>query len=136
MGRADVRMLIVRRGISRTVILVGRWAVKVPSLRGGSTGPTLRGRLQSFAEGVLANASEHQWHDYEPWRGKVTPVLRSWLGGLVQVYPRCAPLPVNERDEYDGPYPLPELEPDPRDNKADNFGLLGGRVVRLDYDMR
>lgn len=127
--------MLVRHGISRTVVLVGRYAIKVPSLRGGSTGG-VRGRLQSFAWGVLANASERQWHGYAPWAGQVAPVLRSWLGGLVQVYPRCEPLPVNDRDEYDGPHPLPALDPDPGDNKADNFGWLDGRIVRIDYDMR
>jgi hypothetical protein len=58
-------------------------------------------------------------------------VLRSWLGGIVQVYPRCEPLAENVDDAA-----LPVLDPEPGDRKADNFGLLDGRVVRLDYAMR
>lgn len=115
----------VRTGITRTVILTRRYAIKVPSFRGGSVGGP-RGRVEGFARGVLANLSEAQWASYEPWQGRVAPVLWSWLG-LVQVYPRCAPLP----DES----VLPRLVPCPGDIKPDNFGVLGGRVVRIDYDM-
>lgn len=128
-------MLLVRHGISRTVILTRRHAIKVPSCRGGSIGGW-RGRLQSIAWGLLANQSEHQWHNFEPWTGKVAPVLRSWLGGFVQVYPRCRPLPVDAAGEYAGTAPFPMLDPDPGDHKLDNFGLLAGRIVRIDYEMR
>lgn len=119
-------MKIVRTGVTRTVILTRRYAVKVPSLRGGSSGA----RLESFCWGVLANRSERQWHDYEGWHGAVAPVVRSWLGGIVQVYPRCDPLLPETRG------PLPSLDPDPGDVKPDNFGIFHGRVVRVDYDMR
>ena len=122
-------MQIIRCGITRTVILVGRYAVKVPSLRGGCTGD-LRGRIAGIAQGILANQAEYQWSGYEPWRGKVAPVLHSWLGGIVQVYPRCQPLADGDRG------PLPQLDPCPGDIKPDNFGRLGGRVVRVDYAFR
>lgn len=122
-------MRIVRTGITRTVILTRRYAVKVPSLRKHCVGG-LRGRLYGFASGILANDSERQWSGYEGWSGQAAPVLRSWLGGLVQVYPRCDPLPA----DFDGH--LPKLDPNPGDMKPDNFGVLDGRIVRLDYDMR
>lgn len=128
-------LLLVRHGISRTVILTRRHAIKVPSWRGGSAGGA-RGRLQSLAWGLLANQSEYQWHNFDGWAGQVTPVLRSWLWGIVQVYPRCDPLPVDDHGMYVGAEPLPQLNPDPGDHKVDNFGLLDGRVVRVDYDMR
>lgn len=127
--------MVIRFGVTRTVILTRRYAVKVPSVRGGTLGGT-RGRLQSLAWGVLANQSEYQWHDYDPWTGKVAPVLHSWLFGLVQIYPRCRPLAVNDKHEYVGDTPLPVLDPDPGDHKADNYGWLNGRIVRTDYDMR
>lgn len=126
--------LHIRRGITRTVLITRRYAIKVPSLRGG-TSPGIRGRLQSLAWGLLANQSEHMWHDYEPWAGKVAPVLHSWLGGMVNVYPRCQPL-----DDGDSPgqyeVALPALDPSPGDIKPDNYGRLGCRIVRIDYDMR
>lgn len=125
----------VRHGITRTVFLTRRYAIKVPSLRGHAEGG-LRGRLAGLAHGILANQSERQWHDFEGWAGRAAPVLRSWLGGLVQVYPRCEPLPHIIDDVYVGDEPLPVLEPDPGDDKVDNYGVLAGRIVRLDYDMR
>lgn len=119
-------MVIVRRGITRTVILTRRYAIKVPTLRGGTTGD-LRGRIAGVAHGILANQSEYHWSGYEAWAGLVAPVLRSWLGGIIQVYPRCEPLGDDDRG------PLPHLDPCPGDVKPDNYGRLDGRVVRVDY---
>lgn len=132
MTRRQVRL--IRRGATRTVLLVGPWAVKVPSLRGVHPGGA-RGRLASFARGLLANQSEAVWHDYAGWQGQVAPVLASWLLGVVQVYPRCEPVPVDDLDRYCGDVPLPVLVPSPGDVKSDNFGLLNGRLVFVDYDM-
>lgn len=130
---------MVQRGITRTVLLVGSWAIKVPSFRGGSVGGA-RGRLQGFAQGYLSNLSERTWCSYEPWEGRVAPVLRSWLFGLVQVYPRCRPMDLDDWSwdagwTYHGKLMLPLLDPSPGDFKPDNFGWLAGRLVRLDYDM-
>lgn len=112
------------------MFLTRRYAIKVPSWRGQAPhGATFRGRLASFARGVLANQSEQVWHDFGPWSGQVAPVLRSWLGGIVQVYPRCAPLPAGYRGQ------LPQLQPCPGDLKAANCGVLDGRIVLVDYDM-
>jgi hypothetical protein len=129
--------------MTRTVILIGRWAVKVPTGRGvGQDSRRVRGRLAGIARGLLANQSEHTWHDFRRWDGGVAPVLRSWLGGFVQVYPRCVPLTEDEPGwtyddgwHYSGAEPLPVLDPSPRDMKPDNYGRLNGRLVRLDYEM-
>jgi hypothetical protein len=126
--------VVIRTGISRTVVLVGRWAVKIPTGRGVGLKPrSFRGRLEGVCRGLLANLSEHEWHTYEPWAGGVAPVLHSWVGGLVQVYPRCEPLDVVDDDA--GRATLPRLDPDPGDVKVDNYGRLNGRVVRVDYEM-
>lgn len=119
-------MRVIRTGISRTVILVGRYAVKVPSLRGHMHGGA-SGRLAGFAWGVIHNQSERVWHNFEGWDGRVAPVLHSWLAGVVQVYPRCEPAPEDAE--------LFELDPNPGDMKRENFGVLDGRLVRLDYSM-
>lgn len=116
-----------------------RYAVKLPSLRRYGSG--LTGLLWSICRGILANQSEAEW-----WRNAspeqrrlLCPVLRSWLGGVINIYPRCEPFVVTEavelsmfRREY---RPLPELEPQPGDVKPDNYGWLRGRLVCLDYDM-
>lgn len=126
--------MIIRRGISRTVLLTRRYAVKVPSFRGHCTG-RFRGRLRGFAVGIIANQDEADWHDFEGWEGQVAPVLHSWIGGLINVYPRCEPLPLDAAGAYFGDEPLPTLDPDPGDHKPDNYGILGGRIVRIDYAM-
>lgn len=77
-SESDVR---VERGVTRTVLLVGRWAINLPrATRSG------HGVLWSLAHGVLANLSERHWSG---WDG-VCPVRWS-LAGLVNVYPRCQP---------------------------------------------
>lgn len=114
----------VRSGVTRTVILIGRYAIKVPTLRGGIH-PGFRGRMEGFAAGYLANLSEARWSGFADWQGRIAPVLHSWLGGLIQIYPRCDPLPLNVE--------LPLLDPDPGDVKPDNYGVLDGVIVRVDY---
>lgn len=110
--------LIVRHGVTRTVFLIGRYAVKVPTLRYG---------LDAWAWGIVSNTSEREWYSFEDWQGKVAPVLRSWLGGLIQVYPRCEPFDPNSME-----YPL-FVNFAPGDKKPDNYGVLNGAVVCLDY---
>lgn len=129
----------IRRGITRTVWVTKRYAIKFPSLR--RYGDGLAGLLWSICRGILANQGEAQW-----WRNAeldqrdmLCPVLHSWLGGIVNVYPRCEPYIVDEetemaihRREYT---PLPNLRPCPGDTKPDNYGWLNGRLVVLDYDL-
>lgn len=137
-------MRVLRTGVTRTVVLIGRWAVKVPAFRPIGTHRGLRARIGCFAQGYLSNLSEATWSGYGPWQGMVAPVLRSCLFGAVQVYPRCDPLDESEWSygrasvgwHYHGRVPLPTLDPDPGDFKPDNFGWLGCRIVRVDYDMR
>lgn len=117
-------MHVIRTGITRTVILIGRYAIKVPSFRGHVHGD-LRGRIAGFCHGIIANQTEYLWHDFDGWGGRVAPVLHSWAWGLIQIYPRCEPAP----DDAD----LFELDPCPGDLKPDNFGVLDGRLVRVDY---
>ena len=129
-------MRIIRRGITRTVWLAGRWAVKVPSLRRYGNG--LPGVLWSFCRGVLANQSEAEWsrNTDDP---SLCPVLRSWLGGIVNVYPPCGPYePTAEQAQAMRERtwsPVTSEWPSPGDDKPDNFGVLDGRIVRLGYDM-
>jgi hypothetical protein len=129
-------MMVIRRGITRTVIVTRRRAYKLPSLR--RYGDGLAGLLWSVCRGILANQSEATW-----WRnscdGSLCPVLHSWLGGVVNVYPRCEPwVPTAAQDRLMRDrlwVPVVSRWPAPGDDKADNFGVLGGRVVRVDYDM-
>lgn len=130
--------MLVRRGITRTVLLTKRYAVKFPSLR--PYGDGFAGLLWSLCRGILANQSEAQWWKHSPPEQKqaMCPVLASWAGGLVNVYPRCEPFVVTEELElamHQRTYFPVHMDPAPGDNKPDNDGVLHGRVVFLDYDM-
>lgn len=115
----------VHRGITRTVLLVGRWAVKVPSLRSYNDG--VAGVLWSISHGVQANLSERTWSGSD---AGYCPVLWS-LAGLVNVYPRCAPVDPAAVIDYDA---VAEWNC-PTDRKPENLGWLDGRLVWVDYDM-
>jgi hypothetical protein len=117
-------MRVVRTGITRTVLLVGRWAVKVPSSR--RYGKGLRGLLYGWSRGVQANISEAEMCVWDEVRRDVAPVLFS-LAGLINVYPRCAPVPAGRVSEA---RPLPFCG----DRKPENLGVLDGQVVWVDYD--
>lgn len=125
-----MRLIERRVGISRAVYLIGRWAIKVPRLV--KTVPD-HGPTWTIPRAVLANQSEAQWSRDAHWSGAdgVAPVLRSWLGGLVNVYPRCEEWPA------DAPEPVYDeigVGWMPRDRKPQNVGLLNGVPVWLDYD--
>lgn len=121
-GRLTTMRPKIHRGITRTVLLVGRWAIKVPSLR--THGHGLAGALWSWCRGVLANQSESEWSGHG-----TCPVLWTWAG-LISVYPRCAPAPELTDAEYDA-----IGLPGPMDRKPQNVGYLHGELVWLDYDM-
>lgn len=115
-------MIVRREGITRTVYVGRRWAVKFPSLRAHGGGPA--GMLWSFCRGVLANQSEATWSGM----GGLCPVRWS-LFGLVNVYPAAAPVsgPIDYAHIAEHPIPV--------DPKPGNVGVLDGQVVWVDYDM-
>lgn len=127
-------MIALRRGVTRTVLLIGRWAVKVPSLR--ACGGGLRGRMWGFSRGVQANLSEQEWcrHLNDAPEPLVCPVRWSLLGGIVNIYPRCDPVPCGPDGEP--LIALPPLDMLPLgDAKPSNFGVLNGQPVWIDYDV-
>lgn len=67
-------MRIVRTGVTRTVVLVGWWAVKVPTIRGLGDPAQSGNRLASFARGILANKTEREWSSIDG----VNPVVWSY----------------------------------------------------------
>lgn len=111
------------RGATRSVLLTERYAFKVPRLAS----------WRLFLCGLLANMQEREFS-----RGgwpELCPVLLSLPGGWLVVMPRAAPLTDAQWDQTeawmhedsDRDYVLPvEL-------KRDSFGLLGSRIVAVDY---
>lgn len=101
---------MIAHGITRTVLLVGPWAVKVPSAR-----------HRMIVRGWLGNRSE--W--IQRWRSDVNPPLVT-LGYLVNVYRRadwtgagCEGLP----DGYDGD-----------EAKPSSWGRFPSGWLLIDYD--
>lgn len=122
--KATVQWMMIRRGLTRTVLLIGRWAVKVPSIRAHGDG--VSGMLWSWTRGVQANLSECQWSS-----SPGTCPVRWSLAGLVNIYPRCDAVTGElTEDEYQGIGFLGPVDP-----KSSNVGLLDGRLVWIDYDM-
>jgi hypothetical protein len=135
-------LISIRRGITRTVILTRRHAVKIPSLR--RYGDGIAGLLWSISRGILANQSETEWWRNAPpeTRTVLCPVRWSLLGGVINVYPRCEPFEATEEQElamFNRTWSPVVMDPSPGDDKAANFGWLvehgQRRVVRIDYDM-
>lgn len=121
----------LHRGICRVVLLIGPWAIKMPTSRpyGRRSAPTER--LWAIARGVIANNSEKQWSG----QAGVCPVVFSLLG-IVQVYPRCEPVSEEEvPDWHDKPW-WDSIAPSLpfADRKAANLGRLNGQLVWVDYD--
>lgn len=110
-------MIEVHRGITRTVFVTRRWAIKVPRLKRGDA-------LWSVTRGIQANLSERNWSLHPG----VCPVRWS-LAGLVNVYPRCEPADPGRDIDY-----VAIGFHSTSDRKPENVGWLGGCLVWIDYD--
>ena len=113
----------IARGITRTVLVGKRYAVKFPSLRAYDNG--VSGVVWSIVRGISANMSEREWSG----QPGLCPVRWS-LFGIINVYPTATPPPSDDID-YESISPwLPAS-----DKKPHNVGVLNGELVWIDYDM-
>lgn len=113
-----------RQGVTREVILVGRWAVKLPKLIYG---------WQKFLCGLLANMQEASFSK-AGWP-ELCPVVFAIPGGWLLVMKRAQPLSAEQWQAFDA-RSFVEGNPDyviPAETKQDSFGTLDGRVVAIDY---
>jgi hypothetical protein len=112
---------IVRLGISRTVLLVGPLAIKVPTVRYG---------WAKFLRGLLANMQEREWARMVD--GRLCPIVFSLPGGWLVVMLRARPLTDYEWRALD-PIVGDAFRELPVERKSDSFGVLYGRYVAVDY---
>lgn len=111
------------RGITREVILIGKYAFKFPSIRS----------WWLFLEGLQCNMCEVQRTKCSP---HFCPIVFSIIGGFLVVMKRCQPVPDNwdeyadfRKDEtYEYYYVHNYVE-----NKPCSFGILDGKLVAVDY---
>jgi hypothetical protein len=112
-----------RGGVSREVICIGRWALKIPKLTRG---------WRQFLIGLLANMQERDLSKLG-WP-QLCPVAFALPGGWLVVMHRATPLTDEQAESLD---PLSILSRDdyaiPAEPKASSFGVLGGRIVVVDY---
>src|ERR1051326_2954660 len=119
-------------GVTRTVVLTRRFAIKVPTLVYG---------WRMFLYGLLANMQECAWSGADE---RLCPVRFALPGGLLIIMPRCEALTDEEfianvipkwgqvADEETG-MPLPYSVNLPVEVKSCSFGRLKGKIVAVDY---
>lgn len=115
-------MTEIKKGATRVVFLIGRWAIKIPRLCS----------WRNFLQGLLANQQEAVFGRLG-WDG-ICPVLLYLPGGFLVVMPRAEPVPddfflhfqfddfVNRED-----YTIPV------EYKLSSFGFIGEKIVAVDY---
>lgn len=116
-------MEIVRAGVTRHVILAGRFAFKFPAIW----------RWQTFLWGLLANMQERLFSKTE-WP-ELAPVVFSDPLGLLLVMRRARVMTDEEFEKFD--YYVFTHRGDgsvvPVEAKSDSFGWIADQVVAIDY---
>jgi len=116
-------MQFMKCGITRRVVLVGRYAIKVPRVRYG---------WKLFLCGLLANMQEAQFSK-SGWP-ELCPVVLAIPGGWLSVMLRAEPLTIEEWGAFDaGAFCNNGDRIIPAELKNDSFGKLDGRTVAVDY---
>jgi hypothetical protein len=118
-------------GATRTVLLVGKYAIKFPSLYS----------WQMFLLGLLGNIQERRWWKtgWAEARLKLCPVLIADRWGFILIMPRCELLagsPDEAAMSEQEHRAFTTLEAGgclPVENKRSSFGYLNGRLVAVDF---
>lgn len=115
-----------RQGITREVVLIGRYAVKLPRVSYG---------WRMFLCGLLANMQEADFSTTK-WP-ELCPVLFAIPGGWLVVMRRARPLTDGQWEEFRREDMYNMLDNGhrsiPAEHKRDSFGYLDGRIVAVDY---
>lgn len=114
-------MTLNRMGTTRDVVLIGRWALKFPTVR----------EWRLFLCGLLGNIQESRFSELQ-WPG-VCPVTFSLPLGFLVVMPRVRMMTDEEFQSFDWSGWLPDEVGDLAESKPDSFGWLGERLVVIDY---
>lgn len=123
-GNQRGRRIEIKSGATRHVLLIGRWAIKVPRIT----------RWRMFLHGLLANMQERQWSGF---CHRLCPIVFGVPGGWLVVMRRAAPLPDETWDAWDASTMQQFKKFDgttlPVEYKRDSLGEFEGRVVAVDY---
>ncbi len=126
MGYNTSRSFQIKKGTTRTVFLIGNYAIKIPRFWHKYSGD----KWKSFLRGILANIDEHYWWKHSHKKEKLCPVVfKSPLG--------CILVMVRAESLIDSEYNKAELDKEffglPLDNKQINFGKINNKTVLIDY---
>ena len=119
---------MIRKGATRWVICLGRYAFKLPSLHS----------YTDFLGGLRSNVFEYKTYEYAKEGAfpidKFCPIVFSLPLGLLNVMRRAAVMKNEEFKHFKvekfcnmGDYVIPV------EHKSDSFGWLNGRIVAIDY---
>lgn len=116
----------IKRGTTRFVILIGKYAIKFPRIHHKYKGH----RYKMFLRGILANIDEKFWYKSGFEKNKLAKVIFTSPFGLFLIMERAEPLSSGEYDKQQMEEQFKHL---PLDNKIQNFGKVDNRVVLIDY---
>ena len=116
----------IEKGTNRTVFLIGPWAIKVARFWHSNS----KYRWKSFLRGILANIDEAYWQKLSSHKELLCPVLFKSPLGVVVVMRRAES--INE-EEYSKDVFSHVFKAMPLDNKIENFGKIGDKIVLIDY---
>ena len=138
------------KGYTRFVVLIGKYAFKLPVIRKIYSRPG----AGAFLRGLQSNKQEYSFSK-EKWTG-LCPVRLYVPGGVLIVMDRADPLSQEEWRNFDykkfvaqgneialrklelhggdaSRFTEPEYMLIPSENKIDSFGNINGRLVAIDY---
>lgn len=120
-------MIQIKRGVTRTVVLVNKYAIKFPTLQS----------YKLFLNGLLANLQEKEFNGSHP---DLAPIIFSLPFGFCNIMVRADELNVKDLSESEfRDFLLDKYKNDPlkefmlSDAKSTNWGTLKGKLVKIDY---
>lgn len=128
------RYITTEKGCARFVILIGRYAIKLPRIHGHNFA---YGRLDSLCKGISQNIREYVF--FKAGTNHVCPIVFH-IHGFLNIMLRVTELTESEYDdfEYDVLNSYVDISEDDTvwaitEHKADSWGRLGKQIVSIDY---
>jgi hypothetical protein len=120
-------MLCVKSGATRTVILIGNWAIKLPFTF--SNNLPYRGFWYRFLHGLLSNMQEKEF-SHVKYLIPLLPINFYIWGGFMNIMKRGIPI---TNKEFEHIQTLSHLLPPIVEMKQDSFVKVDGVIYVCDY---